>query len=162
MKEIRDNQLGWNIDDTDPHKEARIRRKILEGSYPNQSVPDENKLCTVLRLAWKGKIDKLRKYFENSFKWNKVNRQDEFGRTALHFAASWGDTKLMKLLLNIPGIKLDIKDANEMTPLFKAVEVKSLPAVKLPIEDGEKYKISCRDGRNIVEYLIGKKSVGNK
>ena len=155
LKEIRDNQVGWSNDNSMQYKALKIRRKLYEGSYPNSSVPDENEIrSSVLRYAWKGKIDKLRKYFEEPKKWQKVNRQDDLGRTALHYAASWGDTKLIQFLLSIPGINLNIKDCNDMTPLFKAVEIKSLAAVKLLIDGGANPLITLRDGRNIIEYTI--------
>lgn len=40
-------------------------------------------------------------------------------RTGLHYAASKGCKESLEVLVNIPGIKLDIKDQNDMTPLFK-------------------------------------------
>jgi len=61
---------------------------------------------------------------------------------------------MMRLLLNLPGIQLNLKDGNDMTPLYKAVEINSLPCVKLLVEAGAKVRIPCRDGRTLVEYAL--------
>jgi ankyrin repeat protein len=61
---------------------------------------------------------------------------------------------MMRLLLNLPGIQLNLKDGNDMTPLYKAVEINSLPCLKLLVQAGAKVRIPCRDGRTLVEYAM--------
>ena len=72
----------------------------------------------------------------------------------MHYAASWGCNKTMQVLLNICGIKLDLKDAHDMTPLFKAVQIKSFDCVKMLIEAGTNVNITCRNGQSVLEYAI--------
>ena len=78
--------------------------------------------------------------------------QDKFGRTALHFAASWSDFRATKMLLEVKGINLNLKDSHDKTPLFKAIEMKSLACVRLLVNAGAKARITCRDERNALEY----------
>lgn len=80
--------------------------------------------------------------------------QDKFGRTALHFAASWSDFRATKMLLEVKGINLNLKDSHDKTPLFKAIEMKSLACVRLLVNAGAKARITCRDERNALEYAI--------
>ena len=129
------------------------RRDIEEGSYPNCSV-DDNKLPSLMRFVWKGKVEKVRHYLADSAKHAKVNRQDAIGRSALHFAASWGCVDTMKQLLQIPGIDVNIKDGQYKTPLFKAAEVNSLECVKLLLEAGANPTTTVRDGRILLEYIM--------
>ena len=58
-------------------------------------------------------------YFQDETKHNKVNEVDSRGRTALHFAASWGCIKSLEILLKIPGINLNVRDEHGKTPLHK-------------------------------------------
>lgn len=84
----------------------------------------------------------------------KINIQDQMGRTALHMAASWADYRSLKLLLKVEGIDLNVKDAHDKTPLFKAIEMQSLACVRLLVQAGAKARVTCRDGRNALEYAI--------
>ena len=106
------------------------------------------------RYVWKGKIGKLRNYFGDIYKHKKINRVDEYGRSALHYAASWADINIIRLLLTIQGINLNMKDAHGKTPLFKAVEMRSLACVKLLVEAGAKARITCCDERDVLQYAI--------
>ena len=137
--------------------EKRIRRKLEEGSYSNFSV-NEKKLYgykdTILRYTWKGKLVKLRKLLKDTKSQVFINRQDYCGRTALHYAASWDCPQTMKLLLSIPGIALNLQDADGKTALRKACEIKSLSCVKLLIEHGANPRIVASDRRNPFEYVI--------
>ena len=49
-----------------------------------------------------------------------VNKRDKTGRTPLSFAAGYGYEKLVRLLLDVEGIKVDTCDNNGRTPLSKA------------------------------------------
>ena len=60
----------------------------------------------------------------------------------------------MKVLLNIPGINVNMKDAHDVTPLFKAVEINSLECVKLLINAGANVNMTCRDERTAMDYAI--------
>ena len=74
----QDNMTKW-VTNGEHAVLPRIRRKIDEGSYPNASV-DEEKLPTLLRYTWKGKLMKMRKYLQDKTKHSKINRQDNQGR----------------------------------------------------------------------------------
>lgn len=50
-----------------------------------------------------------------------VNAVDDSGRTALHHAADEGFVQIVKLLVDVPGISLDIEDNEFLTPLQLAV-----------------------------------------
>ena len=133
----------------------KVRRQLHEGSYPNLSVKEEAHLPHLLRFSWKGKIEKLEAYLKSPQNRNKINLQvDSNGRTALHFVASWGDEKCVEILLRVPGINLDLQDSSGMTALFKAAQIQSFPCVKALVEAGSNPLISCKDGRNVLEYTI--------
>lgn len=63
LKAIRYHRAEW-INEDGHVAEPRVRRKIMEGSYPNFTVKDENELPSLLRYVWKGKLKKLKKYLE--------------------------------------------------------------------------------------------------
>ena len=109
--------------------EKKIRRQLEEGSYNNFSV-DERKLFgkkdTTLRLTWKGKYPKLNKLLKDEKIHKYINRRDYCGRTALHYAASWNEPQILKLLLSIPCINVDAQDGDQKASLRKAFELKSL------------------------------------
>ena len=133
----------------------KVRRDILQGSYPNLTVKDESHLPNLLRFSWKGKVEKLEAYLRNPKNKSKINFQvDSNGRTALHFAASWADERIVWILVRVPGINLDLQDSHGMTPLFKAVQIHSLDCTKTLVEAGSDPSISCKDGRNVLEYAI--------
>ena len=80
VRSIKTNATQWKKEDgKEVEKPKRFRRKITEGSYPNQSV-DEKNLPKLLRFVWKGKLNKLKKYLADETKHSKINRQDECGR----------------------------------------------------------------------------------
>jgi len=139
-----------------PRPVKRERRKVLEGSYPNFTVKDENKLPALLRYTWKGKIMKLKRHLEKKNAGDfQINMQDEFGnRCALHLAASWGDDEIVQLLLKVSDIDVNLKDRLKMTPLFKAVQIQSLACVKLLVGAGADSTISCCDTRNALQYAV--------
>ena len=60
----------------------------------------------------------------------------------------------MKMLLEVKGIALNLKDSHDKTPLFKAIEMQSLVCVRLLVHAGAKARITCRDERNALEYAI--------
>ena len=105
-------------------------------------------------MAWKGKHEKLKKYLKNTKKHSKINRTDKFGRTALHYAASWADYRMLKILLHVQGIDVNVKDQHHKTPLFKAIDMKSLACVRLLVHAGAKARLTCQDERNALEYAI--------
>ncbi|XP_066935143.1 uncharacterized protein [Clytia hemisphaerica] len=154
LDNLKEHKTTWQSEDRINSKgEKRIRRKLLDGAYPNCTVK-EDKLSTLMRLAWKGKHQKLKKYLQDPSKHGKVNRTDKFGRTALHFAASWADYRMLKILLDIRGINLNIKDKHDKTALFKAIDMKSLACVRLLVQAGAIARVTCRDERNAIEYAI--------
>ena len=144
--------------------EKRIRRKIDEGSYSNFSV-DEKKLFGykdyILRYTWKGKLVKLRKYLKDKHTHIFINRQDYCGRTALHYAASWGCHQTLKLLLSVPGIKVNLQDADGKTAIRKACEIRSLTCVKMLVEAGANVTLNGADRRNPFEYVLQEQGDSN-
>ncbi|XP_066912101.1 uncharacterized protein [Clytia hemisphaerica] len=134
--------------------DVRVRRTKMEGSYPNWTVENENRLPKLLRYTWKGKLKKLRNYIDDPNNKFDVNYEDRRGRTALHMASSWGCIRTLKLLLKVPGIKLDTRDEHGKTPLFKAVEIGSLDCVKALVGAGANARIWSRDSRDPLTYLL--------
>merc|ERR1712150_344360 len=140
VKEMLDN-----LDHSRPSRgQAAITRKVLqegrtikqrhasnECSYPITSV-DEKQLMDegehIIRYSWKGRSMKLRNLLSDRRNVNnckEINRTDSCGRTAAHFAASWGDYVTLQTLLSTPEIDINCQDDEGKTPLYKAVEAKS-------------------------------------
>ncbi|XP_066923179.1 uncharacterized protein [Clytia hemisphaerica] len=134
-------------------EEPRIRRKILEGSYPNYTVK-EGELSTVLRFAWKGKLKKLRQVLKDEKFQKKINRVDGLKRTALHYAASWGCTRTLNILLRCPGADVNMRDCHGKTPLYKAMEIGSIECVKALIKAGADTRIKAQDSRDALIHLL--------
>jgi ankyrin repeat protein len=51
----------------------------------------------------------------------RLNHQDEFMRTALHYAVSYNDMNIVNILLSMPDIQLQLHDANLQNVLHQAV-----------------------------------------
>jgi len=137
----------------DPPVKTRVRRKIMEGSYPNWSVNEEG-LDSVLRYAWKGKLKKLERYLRDKKRHEYINIEDSSGRTALHYGASWGCIRTIKTLMNIPDIQLNMRDEHGKTPLFKAVEINSIESVEHLMNSGANSLIPARDSRDPLTYTL--------
>ena len=88
------------------------------------------------RFVWKRKYSKVLNYFSKEDKASKVNKLDNLGRTALHYAASIGDLRMLRLLLTISGIEINCRDSDGCTPFHKAVEMAKLECMKELIENG--------------------------
>ena len=50
-----------------------------------------------------------------------VNKKDNIGRTALHFACRRGSLEIFQLLLQVENIDYDIQTASGVTPMMNAV-----------------------------------------
>lgn len=138
----------------------RIRRKNDVGSYSWDSV-DEKKMFgkkdTIMRFAWKGKLNKLKKHLGNSSTHKYINVQDNAGRTAVHFSASWDCPQTLQELLKVPGVDVNLRDDEGKTPLRKAVEIDSIDCVRMLIDFGANAKIEAYDKRNPFEFAIQQK-----
>ncbi|XP_012559526.2 receptor-interacting serine/threonine-protein kinase 4 isoform X1 [Hydra vulgaris] len=130
----------------------RTRRKIDCGSYPNESV-NEDSLPKILRYVWKGKLKKLKTYLGNPANRANIDCVDNLGRSALHFAASWGCLKFVLFLLE-NGAAVNIRDSQGKTPLFKAVEIRALQCVKVLMKNGADVNIKCHDSRSAFDFAI--------
>ncbi|XP_066932605.1 uncharacterized protein [Clytia hemisphaerica] len=154
LQNINEHACRWTEEDIiNPKGEKRFRRKLVEGAYPNKTVAEDT-LPRLLRYVWKGKYKKVLKYLKDKTKWQKANNQDKFGRTVLHYAASFADYKMLKILLDIEGINPNIKDCHDKTPLIRAIEMQSLSCVRLLVQAGARARITCRDGRNALAYAL--------
>ncbi|XP_066916677.1 uncharacterized protein [Clytia hemisphaerica] len=133
--------------------EVRVRRKILEGSYPNWTVIDD-KLPRVLRYTWKGKLKKLKKLLSKEERRKDINKEDTQGRTALHYASSWGCIRTLQILIRIPNIQINARDEHGKTPLYKAVEIDSTDCVETLIALGANVLIPAYDTRDPITYSL--------
>lgn len=142
---------------SEENRVEKIRHSCREGSYSSLSV-DEIKLEAerehILRFAWKGKTFKLIHLLSDRSYHADINRTDECGRTACHFAASWGDKRTLATLLRVPGVDFNMQDDEGKTPLFKAVEVNSLKTVELLLNYGADTTIVANDNRTAFEFAL--------
>ncbi len=56
--------------------------------------------------------------------------------TALHLACSWGQSGIVRLLIEVPGIDLNLKDNAGMTPLAYARDAEDHESVRCLLERG--------------------------
>ena len=75
-----------------------------------------------------------------------VNEQNVYGLSALHFASRRGNTAIAKILLNQPGIEVNVKDNANVIPLHQA-------AVSGDVEIGE--ELIKRGGNIYAEDIEG-------
>lgn len=134
---------------------VRNRRKI--GSYELNSVDERELLLKkehLLRYAWKGKTAKLERLYADPYYGKEINRTDSCGRTALHYAAAFGDCKMIELLVLFQDLDFNLRDDEGKTPLFKAVELGSAECVKLLLDHQANPCIAASDGRTPFEYSL--------
>lgn len=156
--------------------QAAITRKVLkkggiikqrhttkECSYPVTSV-DEKRLTEerehILRYSWKGRSMKLRSLLSNRRdvdNYRDINRFDSCGRTAAHFAASWGDYVTLQTLMSTLSIDLNRQDDEGKTPLYKAVEVGSFKCVGLLLLNEANPLIADNAGLTPFDYALHNK-----
>ena len=82
-----------------------------------------------------------------------INSKDNYWRSSLHHAVSYGNLEVMKLLL-LNGADIDCKDKNGRTSLHLAVEDGKHEIVKILVENGA--KINCRDNNYITPLNLAK------
>ncbi|OQS05030.1 acyl-CoA-binding domain-containing protein [Thraustotheca clavata] len=74
-----------------------------------------------------------------------IDKQDEEGRTMLHWAVDRGQTDTAAALL-AQGAKVNIQDHGGMTPLHYAVSCEYLPLIDLLMEHGADINVADEDG----------------
>ena len=104
-------------------------------SYQSATVIVEQ-LPNLHRFVWKRKYSKVLNYLSKDDKASKINKLDNLGRTALHYAASLGDLRMLRLLLTISGIEVNRRDSEGCTPFHKAVEIAKLECMKELVSNG--------------------------
>lgn len=138
---------------------VKQRHNDLRCSYPPNSV-DEHRLEAerehMLRYAWKGRALKMKSMLRNPAHWRDVNRVDSCQRTAAHFAASWGDADILEMLIDIPGIDLNMRDDEGKTPLYKATEAKSFRCVELLLRSYANPFVVSQENRTPFDWAIQK------
>ena len=72
-----------------------------------------------------------------------VNALGQWGRTALHGAASQGQLDMVKLLLAQPGVDVNLVDEDAYTPLLFAAANTRLDTVKALVEAGANVKATA-------------------
>lgn len=84
----------------------------------------------------------------------------EEGRTALHIAASKGYLDMLLVLLYKAGTKrVDIRDNNNRTPLFYAVEKKHLSVAQFLVKAGADFRIKNTEGMNLLHAASRRGSI---
>ncbi|MCC2646037.1 MAG: hypothetical protein K0R02_102 [Rickettsiaceae bacterium] len=108
---------------------------------------------TPLHLAVKGKFHQLVEYLLNKEE-IKIDATDKEKKTPLHFAADYGDDKMVKLLVE-HSADVNAIDFKSFTPLTYAVRKGSLFLVKFFIEKGARVDIKDKNGAPIIAYAAG-------
>ncbi|MCE5323881.1 ankyrin repeat domain-containing protein [bacterium] len=81
-----------------------------------------------------------------------VNKINNFGRTALHVAASLGDTPAVKELIKYKA-KIDIADNKGRTPLYTATYYGFLDIAKLLIANGANVNVHAEGNTSLLQIL---------
>ncbi len=79
-----------------------------------------------------------------------VDEQDEEGRTALHFAAGYGELECARLLLG-KGAKVDLLDNNKNTALHYAAGYGQADSVKMLLDAGADKAAKNEDDKTALE-----------
>lgn len=84
---------------------------------------------TITKYSKEGKLRKLIKHLADSKNHKYINVQDDAGRTAVNFVASWDCPKTLAKLLRVPDVDVNMRD-EEGKPLFE----KSLNSTPAPTQ----------------------------
>ncbi|KAF7125023.1 hypothetical protein RHSIM_Rhsim12G0134100 [Rhododendron simsii] len=83
------------------------------------------------------------------FSWADVNLKNDGGRTALHYAASKGNSELCELLIE-EGAEIDATDRAGQTPLMNAVICENKEVALLLIRHGADVDVEDKEGYTIL------------
>lgn len=110
-KEIEKKKVTWNeeVQIAPQKKPCRSQCSLIKATHKNQFDIVEKILCAPLC---------------------NVNQQDEWKRTALHYAALHERLEILKVLLNDPRIDASIKDSDDKLP-YKLINTANAEMKKL-------------------------------
>ena len=94
---------------------------LIKGGMIHVNERLNNQLTPLIMATIYESIEIVRFLIHQNFDVVDVNAIDDSGRTALHHAADEGFVQIVKLLVDVPGIALDIEDNEFLTPLQLAV-----------------------------------------
>ena len=101
-----------------------------------------------LEAAGKGKVEIVQLHLANGV---NVNAKDEYGQTALIYAAKNGHKNVAELLLK-NGADVNVQEEFGLTPLMCAAYNGKISVAKLLIEKGADIHVKDNDGRTAAEW----------
>lgn len=136
---VNKNEAGYEIIETKPVQ--HFYKKQVKGASKHRLRVDpmtyHNLLERRLRiLANSGYIDEMKTFLQSCHSIDQlINRHDNKGRTALHFAASRGSDEIVHLLLEY-GANPNMQDYNGNTPLHLAACTHHIRVITLLLRFG--------------------------
>ena len=127
--------------------EREVRPQPLDDLAHNKPTP-QHQYNTHTTNTTTGDAAKLRELLDAEGV--NVDAQDEEGRTALHFAAGYGELECAKLLL-AKGAAVDLVDNNKNTALHYAAGYGQAESVKLLLEGGADKGAKNEDDKTALE-----------
>jgi hypothetical protein len=119
-----------------------------EGAEEGEGEEEEEGEPGLHSAATDGDADKLKELLDAEGA--DADEADEEGRTALHFAAGYGELECAKLLLG-KGASVDLCDGNKNTALHYAAGYGQAESVKLLLEHGADKGAKNEDGKTPLE-----------
>ena len=115
---------------------------------------------TIQRAAYEGNLALLEMLRR---KGASVADRDLDGRSALHWASAGGHTHILAHMLTVDpeGVALGVRSADDAgwTPLHSAVSSGHVDAISFLLENGADATATTKQGRTVLHYLKGSKSV---
>lgn len=130
--------------------------------WPTTLVPQSTEMSKagsaavdIQKAAFQGDVKTVRRLLGNDPQ--IVKAKDEFGRTALHWAALAGHTNMVELLL-VNGAEVDVRDDKNATPLWCAAANGNTDVVKDLISKGANINVKGAHGLTPVHSAVLKGS----
>lgn len=141
-KELK-NGAGLSSTDLVEQSDDNQLKSVFSSWPKNQLTPEA---AAILQEMEKGEYPDLLE-----IKLSDVNARGVLGDTPLHLAATWGDTKIGRVLLEA-GANPNLLGEYDNTPLHNAVRGGKYDFVKLLLEHGASKDVRNEDGFTAVDY----------
>eukprot|EP01080_Neovahlkampfia_damariscottae_P000072 gene72-4321_t len=133
----------------------------ISSFQPKLNAEMDKKISSFQHFSKKIFIDLKKKLNEKDIESSMLNKQDQFGKTSLHYAAESGNLQFSKCLIENNQEIINLQDNNGMTALMYASKFNHLPVVKCLIDHKSDINKLDNDKKTALIHFIHPSNFGS-